>query len=75
MRRFGVRLTPFYCAACAVLCTHSSTSPNTANWKAKRKEEPAEKIGNRIEDAVTLDDLRDHLMANYLKNLGRLVES
>ena len=20
MRRFGVRLTPFYCAACAVLC-------------------------------------------------------
>lgn len=41
----------------------------------KKKSSLLKKIGNRIKDTVTLDDLRDHQMSNYLKNLKRLAKN
>jgi len=41
----------------------------------KKKSSFLKKVVNRAEDVVTLDDLRDHQMSNYLKNLARLASS
>ena len=43
--------------------------------KKKKSKNLLKKIVGRTEDVVTLDDLRDHPMSNYLKNLKRLVNS
>ena len=43
--------------------------------KKKKKKSLLKKIGDRIEDTATLDDLRDHPMSQYLKNLKRLADS
>jgi len=41
----------------------------------KKKTSIFKKILDRAEDIVTADDLRDHSMSNYLKNLKRLANS
>jgi len=41
----------------------------------KKKSSFLKKIVDRAEDVVTLDDLRDHSMSNYLKNLKKLANS
>lgn len=41
----------------------------------KKKTSFLKKIVDRAEDAVKLEDLRDHSMSNYLKNLKRLANS
>jgi len=41
----------------------------------KKKSSFLKKIVDRAEDVVTLDNLRDHQMSNYLKNLKRLAKS
>jgi triacylglycerol lipase len=40
----------------------------------KKKTSLLKKIVNRVEDVVTLDDLRDHPMSNYLKDLAKLAK-
>lgn len=41
----------------------------------RKKSSLLKKIGKRVKDTVMLDDLRDHQMSNYLKNLKRLAKS
>lgn len=40
----------------------------------KKKKTLLEKIEKRVKNTVTLDQLRDHQMSNYLKNLKRPVK-